>query len=217
MDNFLSLAVSPAGETVAEGLRQRGWWVQPGYFDTDLIEQLREELQNLHAADTLYAAGIGRGLERQIDASIRRDAIRWLNRDTPPQRRYLDCMEALRQEINRELFLGLFEFEAHYAVYESGAFYQKHLDSFRGAANRVVSAVAYLNRDWPEDGGGELLLFDPGDDARVYKVMPEAGTLAVFLSEEIPHEVAVTHRQRAGIAGWFRINASTHDRLNPPR
>lgn len=204
------------GESLTDSMRQRGWWVGRHYFDTELIEQLAEELQALRSAGALHAAGIGRGREHQIDASIRCDAIRWLTRETTPQRRYLDCMEALRQEINRELFLGLFEFEAHYAFYEAGAFYKKHLDSFRGAANRVVSAVTYLNLNWPKDAGGELLLYDQDNGAAVYEVMPEAGTLVVFLSEEIPHEVAVSRRQRASIAGWFRVNTASHRHLNPP-
>lgn len=203
-------------EPVTEGLHKRGWWVQQHYFDAELIQQLAEELQALRNAGALHAAGIGRGREHQHDTSIRRDAIHWLTGETSPQRRYLERMETLRREINRDLFLGLFEFETHYAFYEPGAFYKKHLDSFRGAANRVISAVTYLNQDWPADGGGELLIFDLGSETPSYKVAPEAGTLVVFLSEEIPHEVFPATRQRASIAGWFRVNSSSHRQLNLP-
>ncbi|MGR8935965.1 MAG: 2OG-Fe(II) oxygenase [Gammaproteobacteria bacterium] len=203
-------------ESLTEGLRKRGWWAQRHYFDCDLIEQLAAELHTFRNNGGLHAAGIGRGRERQLVTSIRNDTIRWLDGATLPQRRYLERMEALRQDINRELFLGLFEFEAHYAYYQPGAYYQKHLDSFRGAANRVVSAVTYLNRDWPADCGGELLIFNPGDDSEICRIQPDAGTLVVFLSEEIPHAVVPATRKRASIAGWFRVNSSSHSCLNPP-
>jgi SM-20-related protein len=45
---------------------------------------------------------------------------------------------------------------------------------------------------------------------------PQGGTLAVFLSEEFPHEVLAANRTRYSIAGWFRVNTTTGDRLDPP-
>lgn len=216
MPQIYRAAPSFLGETVSDGLHRRGWWVRRNYFDAALITQLADELQALRVNGALQAAGIGRDKKHQIDTSIRSDAIRWLSRETAPQCRYLNCMEELRQEINRELFLGLFEYEAHYAYYEPGAFYIKHRDSFRGAANRVVSVVTYLNRNWPEDGGGELSIYDPESSATVYKVAPEAGTLAVFLSEQIAHEVAPARLPRLSIAGWFRVNSSSQRQSNPP-
>ncbi|RMF07698.1 MAG: 2OG-Fe(II) oxygenase, partial [Alphaproteobacteria bacterium] len=128
----------------------------------------------------------------------------------------LDFMDEVRLGLNCRLFLGLFEFEACFSVYPPGAHYQRHLDSFRGAANRLVSAVTYLNDDWSRSDGGLLRLFD--DEGRVVaEVTPEAGTLALFLSEEVPHEVTETRRVRKSIAGWFRVNASVGDVLDPPR
>ena len=45
----------------------------------------------------------------------------------------------MKQRLNRALFLGLFEFEGHFALYPEGAFYRTHYDSFRGAANTQMS------------------------------------------------------------------------------
>ena len=105
------------------------------------------------------------------------------------------------------LFLGLFSYEAHYAVYEPGGFYARHLDAFKGARNRVVSTVFYLNENWVGEDGGELAVFSH-DGARepVALIAPELGTLAIFLSEDIPHEVRLARRERYSIAGWFRVN-----------
>ena len=125
-------------------------------------------------------------------------------------------MAEVQQALNRALFLGLFEYEAHFAHYPPGAFYRRHLDSFRGRANRVVSTVGYLNPDWPEDGGGEMVLYAPDEPEReVARVRPSAGTFACFLAERVPHEVLPTRLPRASIAGWFRRNASLGGRVDP--
>jgi SM-20-related protein len=61
------------------------------------------------------------------------------------------------------------------------------------------------------------VLYQDEFDAQGLKVIPALGTLAIFLSEEFPHEVLPTHRDRYSIAGWYRINASSADRVDPPR
>ncbi|MFW5816629.1 MAG: 2OG-Fe(II) oxygenase [Wenzhouxiangella sp.] len=119
--------------------------------------------------------------------------------------------------LNRRLFLGLFEFEAHYAHYPAGAFYRRHVDSFQGAANRVVSLVAYLNADWRDDDGGELVLYEAAGRTRLATLAPRAGRVVLFMSEELPHEVLPARRERLSIAGWFRLNASIAGQIDPPR
>ena len=140
----------------------------------------------------------------------------WLTRERPVQQRFLERMERLRLALNRELFLGLFEFEAHYAHYPPGGLYKKHYDSFRGAANRLVSAVTYLTWNWQPGDGGELVIYDE-NDAVLTTVAPRAGTFVLFLSEETPHEVLPSRTDRTSIAGWFRLNASVGGAIDPAR
>ncbi|GHE20179.1 2OG-Fe(II) oxygenase [Halomonas urumqiensis] len=181
-----------------------------------LCAELGAELARLAELDALEAAGIGRGNAHTLRRDIRGDVIHWLDRQSLAQRRYLDAMTELQRQLNQALFLGLFEYEAHFAHYPPGAFYRKHLDSFRGRANRVISTVGYLNSGWPADGGGEMLLFDPASPEReVARVRPEAGTFACFLSDTLPHEVLPTRLPRASIAGWFRRNASLGGLVDP--
>jgi SM-20-related protein len=135
--------------------------------------------------------------------------MRWLHPDDPAEAAYLAWMEQLRQGLNRRLFLGLFDYEAHFAVYSAGAFYRKHLDAFQGETNRVLSTVFYLNPHCLPDDGGELLIHAPVGDALLETVTPEFGTMAIFLSAIFPHEVAVTRRKRCSIAGWFRGREAT--------
>jgi SM-20-related protein len=48
----------------------------------------------------------------------------------------------------------------------------------------------------------------------VVEVMPLSGTVVLMLSEEIPHEARMARRERRAIAGWFRINASSAQRVD---
>ncbi len=198
---------------MSEGLYARGWWVKPGWLAPALAERLSAELEALAEADRLEQAGVGR--TRLITEQIRRDRIHWLDGDTLAQQQFLEQLEALRQEINSTLFMGLFDLECHFALYEPGAFYKTHRDSFHGAANRLVSVVAYLNPGWRPQDGGQLEIMDESGNV-VTTVLPEAGTLVVFLSEEIEHAVALTHRRRASIAGWFRLNNTQTRQVDPP-
>jgi SM-20-related protein len=87
------------------------------------------------------------------------------------------------------------------------------LDAFHGEANRILTLVAYLNLDWKEEDGGELIIYS-GDNVFAM-VPPEFATLVVFLSEEFPHEVLPARRDRYSVAGWFRLNASSSQRVDP--
>jgi SM-20-related protein len=204
-------------DAAAQALGRDGWWSGSGLLEPAQIDALVDELAALREADRLHRAGIGRELDFQIDGEIRRDCIVWLNRQRPVQAAFLDSMEQLRLALNRTLFLGLFEFEAHFAHYPPGGFYKRHFDSFRGAANRLVSLVVYLNRDWQPGDGGELVLYAEDESRELARIEPRAGTIALFLSEEIPHEVRLAHRDRLSIAGWFRLNASVNGQIDPAR
>ena len=66
--------------------------------------------------------------------------------------------------------------------------------------------MLYLNDDWQASDGGELVVYDEHSQEVLHRVLPSAGTLVCFLSEEFPHEVLPAHRDRMSIAGWFRID-----------
>src|SRR5690606_34335297 len=124
------------------------------------------------------------GAAQQVREGIRGDRILWLE---PGQSaacdRYLEVMEALRQALNRQLFLGLEDFECHFAFYPPGAYYQRHLDRFRDDDARTVSVVLYLNPDWQSEQGGQLRLYleDGQGGETALDIQPDAGRLACFL------------------------------------
>ena len=195
-------------EAVLNALPEPGWVVLPDAIPADLVAALREELLARDAEGCFHAAGIGRGGAQQVATRIRGDRIAWLQPAWPAAARYLALMDGLRQALNRELFLGLAEYEAHYARYAPGSFYRRHVDRHAdtpdgGRGQRVISTVCYLNEPgWPARAGGELLLHRAHGEP--LRVSPEAGTLVVFRSDNLPHEVLAADRERLSIAGWMR-------------
>lgn len=206
-----------AAPGIAGALAERGYASLPRALPVPLVDALREELQALPEAG-LTRAGIGRGDEHRLRRDVRRDRTRWLNGVSAPQHELFNALEALRLVLNRELFLGLFDLEAHYAWYPPGAYYARHYDAFAGGgSDRVLSCVFYLNDDWPPQAGGELVLYTGDEDHRGWRWLPAGGSAVLFLSERFPHEVLPALRDRYSIAAWFRINNSRSHRVDPPR
>lgn len=190
---------------VLDALADPGWIVLPQVLPPALTLALREELLAQDAMGAFHDAGIGRGQAHQLAKVVRGDRIAWLQADWPAAARYLTWMDSLREQLNQGLFLGLAEYEAHYAAYAPGAGYRRHVDRHASGqgGTRVVSTVCYLNAPgWPVNVGGELVLHPA--DADPVRVRPEGGTLVVFRSHDLPHEVLAAQRQRLSIAGWFR-------------
>lgn len=179
------------------------------FLAADEARKLADECLGAREAGEFRRARVGRGSDKVIREDIRRDEVLWLEEATagPAAKRYLDRLEELRLGINRRLFAGLFDFEGHFAVYPPGAFYKAHLDRHRGTADRVVTAILYLNDGWVPEHGGRLKLWTtPGvQDGPVEWIEPRLGTLVVFFSGDHWHEVEVARRTRASVTGWFRV------------
>jgi len=220
-------------DDIACALSGTGYIVLPNIIPEAVLAELADAVQDCD--NSWKRAGIGRGLDEHTNQFVRRDKIAWLDPEQGGLSRWFAATNALRLGLNRRLFLGLWDFECHLAHYAKGDFYKRHYDAFRGRSNRRVSLVAYLNNGWAPDQGGELVLY-PGDSAGTsnrqidaapttlialnppssIKVTPLLGTVVLFLSEEIPHEVLPVTRDRYSVAGWFRVNDTLDNRLDPP-
>jgi SM-20-related protein len=195
-------------DTIADALVDQGFIVLTQALDEEVIAGLYADVRAMQTA-AFTAAGTGRQNLQQHDLRVRSDKISWLQANSQATRSYLDFAGQLRHGLNQRLFFGLFDYECHYARYEPGDFYAKHRDAFAGRSNRILSSVLYLNRDWPPDAGGELLLYAEDETTLLYRVKPEYNTLVLFLSERFPHEVLPAQRQRLSLTGWFRIREDT--------
>lgn len=198
--------------TLAESLSKQGYCILPNLLSLSLSFDLYRRVVRLEEHNALKQAGIGREFQFQVNNSVRLDETRWLSPDHAIDAAYLAAMSHLRLELNKRLFLGLFDYEAHYAHYGPGAFYKRHLDAFKGQSNRILTTVLYLNPDWRADDGGQLVLYHSVDNTTLARVPPELGTFVLFLSEQFPHEVLPCKQDRYSVSGWFRV----YDPLQAP-
>lgn len=208
-------------QQIADGLRTRSWCVVPDALPPTLAAQLFEHVR-VTDNSRFSVAGVGRSSDHVHNPFVRRDRIRWIDGSAGAEQQWLAWSGRLQTFLNRQLFLGLFSFESHFAHYQPGDFYKKHVDAFRPdgterGARRVLSLVTYLNPGWQLADGGELAIYDDAGEQVIHRVLPAYGTVVVFLSTEVPHEVLPAARDRYSIAGWFRVNGNHADRPDPPR
>lgn len=200
----LSLDIASHFDAIADALCGDGWIVLPDFLPEHWCAALLGDCQQRRAE--FVAAAIGRGNTRLQTTEQRRDTTLWLSAADSIQCEFLAAMDALRSDINRRLFLGLRDYEAHYAHYAPGAFYRRHRDAFAQphapaqstTPRRILTSVHYLN----SSAGGELLLWR--DEHELARINPVAGTAVFFLSADFPHEVLPVQSDRYSIAGWYR-------------
>ena len=193
-------------KTIAETLAEVGWVVLPDFMPLEQVRELRAQAQAQWEAGQFHAAGIGRGQELNVNEAVRSDQVQWLEQaESGVLADYQAQIESLRGNLNRMLYLGLFEFEGHFAVYPPGAFYRRHLDNFRGTSARIITAILYLNEDWQDADCGQLRFYtDTTDGGDYVDIFPRAGQLVLFRSAKFWHEVLPARRERFSLTGWLR-------------
>lgn len=215
-EDYQSLQYDALFERIATSLVEQGYFILPGALPQPILNAL-ELCYDTTMQSSFSAAGIGRKSQFVQNQTVRRDEICWIDGTTPEGQTWLNWLEMLKAYLNRSLFMGLFSVESHLARYRSGAFYKRHYDAFAGQRSRMVSMVTYLNENWSVQDGGELVLYKHEHDAEGIKVLPLKGTLVVFLSEQFPHEVLISQRERVSVASWFRVNGTTDLIIDPPK
>ena len=191
---------------IADDLVEHRCSQQDAFLPQDLVLELASECRARAAQGSLTPAGIGHGAALAVREQIRGDRIQWLEvGQSDACDRYLQIMETLRLALNRNLYLGLEDYECHFALYPPGAFYQKHLDRFHDDDCRTVSVIVYLNDAWLPENGGALRLYLDGQ--RELDIAPLANRLALFLTADMPHEVLPSTRDRLSLTGWFKRRA----------
>lgn len=188
---------------IGDDLTDHGWSQQNFFLTEELTIALAAECHLLNDGGEMKLAGVGRGDDLAVRPTLRSDQIAWLKAgQSIACDRYLQIMENLRVALNRTLFLGLDEYESHFAFYVPGASYVKHLDRFRDDDSRTVSVVIYLNPDWLPAQGGALRLHPDGKCSE--DITPTGSRLVLFMSADMLHEVLPATRDRMSLAGWFR-------------
>ncbi len=186
-------------EILINNLMKVGWHCEESFLDHGLCDELASGSKSWKSAE------IGKGLNQTLLLNIRNDEISWIDphNASAPQKVFLEKMEVITTELNRELFLGIKEFECHFAKYQIGGFYKKHLDQHQESKSRILSCIIYLNS---LSEGGELVIYNKENkDLIDIKLNPSKGLLVCFLSDQIYHEVLPTsNEERLSLTGWFR-------------
>ena len=206
----MSAAAERIDAAVCDALAERGFAAVEGFLARGEIARLRADAERRRAAGEFRAARVGRGANVQRETATRGDEICWLDaaRATASELELLARFDWLRLALNRTLYLGLAELEAHYACYGPGARYARHLDRFRDDDARAISLVLYLNESWGEEDGGELRIFAREEASEpACSVLPRAGALVAMRADTIHHEVVPARRERWSVAGWLRRRA----------
>ncbi|KRB59891.1 2OG-Fe(II) oxygenase family protein [Flavobacterium sp. Root186] len=173
------------------------------FISDELSNNLKQNLIDLNAASLLLAAGIGNSEKLSFDGKIRNDAIYWLDKkhNNVFENEFFDKIDAFVVYLNESCFAGITGYEFHYSLYEKGDFYLKHLDQFKNNSSRKYSMISYLNSNWKESDGGELMIHQNNIQQ---KISPVQGKTVFFKSNELVHEVLVTQNTRMSITGWLK-------------
>jgi SM-20-related protein len=191
-------------ETLIETYLENKVGITENFLHKNLSEQLKIHLLTLHNYRLLTTAGTGNEDIILKDTMVRSDKIYWLDRShqNPFEDAFFDVMDDFVRYLNETCYVGITHYEFHYAMYEKGSFYKRHLDRFKNDDSRLFSMITYLNPEWKEGDGGELNIYH--EDGTTQKISPTDGKSVFFKSDELEHEVLETIMPRMSITGWLR-------------
>ncbi len=205
MGDFLNKLIDASKlDHINSALEESSWFFMENYLEDHLCDSLRESFVDKENLASFSKSKIGRGSKSSENSLIRNGLIRWIedwnqNESLSELNKHLIKM---MKSIGSYFRLPLKRFEAQFSIYSKGGFYNRHLDQHQNSRHRHISICLYLN-DCEE--GGELILYKKGSQSEVEKIIkPRKGTLVVFISKDIPHEVKLVESTRHSITSWFR-------------
>ena len=177
--------------------------ITENFLNLSLAAHLKENLAALYKSKMLLSAGTGNEALVSHDKLVRSDKIFWLDRIHKDQweNDFFDLMDSFVHYLNSTCYTGITGYEFHYALYERGSYYKRHLDQFRTDGSRKYSMIMYLNADWQQEDGGELCIYQNGNEQHI---SPLSGKSVFFKSSELEHEVLLTNKPRMSITGWLK-------------
>jgi SM-20-related protein len=177
--------------------------ISDSFLSDELALRLTANLNSLFAGHQLNPAGMGNDTLAVFNRLTRGDKIYWLDRkhNNTAENDFFDLVDSFVAHLNQTCYTGITGYEFHYTLYETGAFYKKHLDQFKTNNSRQYSMIMYLNIGWVSADGGELCIF-PNNMPQL--ISPLNGKSVFFKSNELEHEVLTTHKPRMSITGWLK-------------
>jgi len=173
------------------------------FLNSELGNALAQRITSLHDEQKFKEAGIGSKAKLVQNKSLRSDLIYWLDRNNldPSEDQFLDLIDRFVTYLNRTCYTGITGYEFHYALYEPGSSYGRHLDQFKDNQSRSFSMIFYLNQDWKSEDGGQLRIYK-GEESQT--IDPTNLKCVFFKSSELEHEVLTSHKNRLTVTGWLK-------------
>ena len=177
--------------------------IDTAFLTTTLCNGLHQNILQLQKDGLMTAANIGNQEVKDSTQKMRGDKIYWMDKshDNIFELQFLQQVEDFITHLNRTCYTGINAYEFHYAVYEEGSFYKRHKDQFKNDSNRKYSLISYLNNDWLEEDGGQLVVYQ---NETAQKIQPQSQTAVFFKSDDMEHEVTKANRSRMSITGWLK-------------
>ncbi len=198
-------AVQSKFEELIAGCMDHQYGVSEDFISAGLARELRQNLITLDQDDRMKKAGIGNNLVKDTGQDKRGDRIFWMDNESEdkPERAFLDQIDAFVRYLNETCYVGISDYEFHYALYDTGSSYQRHVDQFQNNNHRKFSLIHYLNNDWTPEHGGELMIYQQNETE---KILPNIRKAVFFQSDACEHAVSPATRPRMSISGWLKTS-----------
>ena len=185
-------------------LTEKGWCVLEDFFPKELTLEILMDFKDKLEESEFKLSKVGRKLDKTLDLSVRNAQSTWveLSQGSVGQKILNEFYNSLKEFLNESFFLSLKRFESQYAFYPHGGFYKKHIDQLKNSMHRQVTSIYYLADC---DHGGELVIYNKNDKKKIdFTLKPKAGSLVIFFSALIYHEVLKNEDPRYSLTSWFR-------------
>ena len=191
------------------------------FIEPEFVESLLGDISTLRRAGSFKVANIGN--DKTLNEEIRVSESFFLSgsnthTNNEARKTLFGVLDAMQDDLGQnEPMLDKSTMEASYVYYSNGGFYKRHIDAVPNSVSilRRYSFLLYLNQKWEEEDGGQLRVFE-GDSTHTqtrnfYDIKPEAGTLVIFPSDSVQHEVLQSKKERLVVVGWFNRKVSLTD------
>ncbi len=180
--------------------------ISDNFLSKSLSKILQENIKQLNDEGRLVNAGTGNRKDKNQDKKIRGDKIFWIEKKNKfeNEKEFIEQIEDFIDYINKTCFTNIKSYEFHYSLYETGTFYKIHKDQFKSDNSRKFSLISYLNENWSEEDGGQLLIYQENGLPKIKKISPNTCKAVFFQSDELEHEVTTTNKERMSISGWLK-------------
>ncbi|MCY7292666.1 MAG: 2OG-Fe(II) oxygenase, partial [Ferruginibacter sp.] len=158
--------------------------IDNNFLTATLSAGLQKNIQQLQKDDMMTFAGVGNEPVMDTQQKMRGDKIYWMDKshDNIFEQEFLHHIENFIERLNSTCYTGINNYEFHYAVYGEGAGYKRHKDQFKNDSNRKYSLINYLNNNWVEENGGQLIIYQ---NEETQKIQPQSQTAVFFKSNEM--------------------------------